>query len=299
MDVGPQPDAGALASRTLPALAAPWTAHWRGAAASTWIARAGALLLAAAAVALFSGQLALSRLVRREVELARRQRDFVDVVSHELRTPLAAMSLRAEMLAQGDVPPARLADYLRALHLDVRRLAAQVQRVLEFARLDRGARPEMVPTALRAVLADAVRQALPALRLASQTLVLDVPRTLPVLAVDRDALARAVRNLLENAARHAPAGTEVELRAAVTGGEVSLEVGDRGPGVPQSERDVVFSPFGRGAASRDVPGSGLGLALVERAARLHGGSAEVTDRPGGGALFRIRLPLRSAPRLVS
>jgi signal transduction histidine kinase len=126
-----------------------------------------------------------------------------------------------------------------------------------------------------------------------------VPRALPVLAADREVLARAVRNLLENAARHAPPGTTVDLRAMVVDGEVWLEVDDRGPGVPRAERRTILMPFVRGAAARAVPGSGLGLALVERAVRLHHGRVEVLDRAGGGASFRLRLPAPRTRRRVS
>ncbi len=95
--------------------------------------------LALALLTFVLGNLAVLRLVRREVALARLRRDFVDVVSHELRTPLAALSLKAEMLAAGDVPPTRVAHYLSGLNTDVRRLNEQVQRILDFARLEKGA----------------------------------------------------------------------------------------------------------------------------------------------------------------
>jgi signal transduction histidine kinase len=288
-----------LARRAVPALGAMWSASSCGVPASAWIERACLALLALAAAAFVLGQLALSRLVRREVRLARLRSDFVDAVSHELRTPLSAMSLRAEMLARGEVPSARLPHYLHVLHLDVRRLAEHVQRVLDFARLDKGEQLERRPTSLRSVLADGVRLGLPALRLVGQRLALDVARDLPELDVDRSVLARAVRNLLENAARHAPPGSRVELAAELAGDTVVVDVRDRGPGVPRAERRTIFAPFQRGERAGSTDGSGLGLSLVDRAVRLHGGRVDVLDRDGGGAVFRLSLPLRGRRRLVS
>jgi signal transduction histidine kinase len=109
---------------------------------------------------------------------------------------------------------------------------------------------------------------------------------------DARLLRRMLRNLLENAARHAE-GKEVEAGAAPgPDGSVRLWVADRGPGVPADERERVFEPFyvGRRSASERPAGAGLGLALVRQIAFRHGGSAQCLDRPGGGALFEVTLP---------
>jgi signal transduction histidine kinase len=248
--------------------------------------------LALALATLVLGNLLLWRLTRRELALARLRRDFVDLVSHELRTPLAALSLRAEMLANGDVPPARLPHYLRTLHGDVRRLDEQVQQILDFARLEKGAPLRSAPLPGRALLAHAVRAGRPALRLVGQKLDLQVPRALPAVAGDLEVLTRALRNLLENAAKYAPAGSTVTMRAQATARELSVEVADQGPGVPAAERRTIFEPFVRGrTAPEGPPGSGLGLALVAAAARAHHGTIAVHERPGGGAVFTLTLPV--------
>jgi two-component system sensor histidine kinase MprB len=101
-----------------------------------------------------------------------------------------------------------------------------------------------------------------------------------------DRLGRAVANLLTNAAGHSPPGGVVQ----VTLGDGVLEVRDHGPGVPDDEKPFVFDRFYRGSTARSRPGSGLGLAIVRQAAEAHGGTVEVEDAPGGGALFRLRLP---------
>jgi signal transduction histidine kinase len=218
--------------------------------------------------------------------------DFVDVVSHELRTPLAALSLKAEMLASGDVPPERRAHYLSALHHDVQRLGDQVERILAFGRLQQGARLRTEPLPARALLARGLRAGKPSLRLVNQQLEVEAPRDLPTLHCDIDVLTRALRNLLENAAKYAPPGSTVAVRAFATAREFTVEVHDRGPGVPATERASIFQPFVRGsAAGPDTAGSGLGLALVAAAMQSHGGRVDVRARDGGGSTFTLHLPI--------
>ncbi|MEZ6036774.1 MAG: ATP-binding protein [Planctomycetota bacterium] len=256
----------------------------------SFAARASLVL---ALVTLVLGNLLLWRLTRRESQLVRLRADFVDVVSHELRTPLTALSLKAEMLASGDVPAERRDRYLTALHQDVLRLTDQVERILDFGRLQKGAalRRELVPA--RTLLARGVKQGRPALRLVGQQLSLEAPRALPAIVGDVEVLGRALRNLLENAAKYAPPGSTVAVRAFARGEELVVEVADAGPGVPTADRAGIFQPFVRGSeAPSGTPGSGLGLALVAAAAATHGGRVTVADRPGGGAVFSITLPAR-------
>jgi signal transduction histidine kinase len=99
-----------------------------------------------------------------------------------------------------------------------------------------------------------------------------------------------VRNLLDNAQRHAP-GSPVEITVGRRGGQALLTVADRGPGVPESERERIFEPFYRvSEAQRQADGTGLGLALVRQIARRHGGEARCFEREGGGSLFEVVLP---------
>ncbi|MFO1031323.1 MAG: HAMP domain-containing sensor histidine kinase [Planctomycetota bacterium] len=276
----------------LPPLGTTWAAVPTGTTTSALLqvtANAAWLLALATFVV---GNLLLWRLTRRELQLVRLRADFVDVVSHELRTPLAALSLKAEMLARGDVPLERRAHYVRALHQDVRRLGEQVERILAFDRLQKGAplRVELLPA--RALLARGVRAGRPTLRLVGQQLAVDAARTLPSVRCDVELVTRALRNLLENAAKYAPAGSAVVVRAFASARELVVEVQDRGPGVPAEERAAIFQPFVRGsAAGPGTAGSGLGLALVAAAAQSHGGRVEVAPRDGGGSTFTLRLPI--------
>jgi signal transduction histidine kinase len=102
-----------------------------------------------------------------------------------------------------------------------------------------------------------------------------------------DAIADAVRNLVENAVHQSPAGGEVAVTVSREG---TVSVADRGPGVPEADRQRIFERFWRGRGVTRQ-GAGLGLAIVAEIAKAHGGSIEVADRPGGGALFALRIPL--------
>ena len=108
-----------------------------------------------------------------------------------------------------------------------------------------------------------------------------------------------ILNLLDNAARHTPPTATVELRLSSDQGEAIVEVADDGPGIDAGLRTQVFDRFVRGEGPADTatgPGSGLGLAIVSAVAASHHGSAEAGESAGGGALFRVRLPISSAPR---
>ena len=210
-------------------------------------------------------------------------------MSHELRTPLTALLVRTEMLASGDVPPYKEKDYQRSLHSDVQRLSEMVHDVLDFGRLERG-RSQLHPrhVAVRSLIARAVHASRDALRLGGQRLIVDVPRHLPELWIDPEVLTRALRNLIDNATRHAPSGSAIELRAAATTQGIALVVADAGPGIGDADPRRLFEPFRTDPGTPS--GSGLGLAIVDRAARAHGGHALARNHAGGGAEFRIELP---------
>ena len=109
---------------------------------------------------------------------------------------------------------------------------------------------------------------------------------------DRDAIKRALANLLDNALRHSPTGAPVRVAAARRNGWAVLSVADDGPGLTEDERERVFERFWRSdsARSRESGGAGLGLAIVRRIAESHGGDVDVTSTPGAGSLFELRLP---------
>ena len=287
LDTGP----GWLASAKLEPLARVVYASPAGELGSERTAELAGILALAALGTFVLGNLLLLGLARREMALSRMRSNFIDLVSHELRTPLTALSLKAEMLAGGEVPRDKVGDYQRALHREVEKLAALVQRILDFARLQKAHLPlEPVRIPGRRLLADGIRAGREALRLGNQRLCVSAPRELPDLWVDREVMTRALRNLIENSSRYAPEGSLVELRASADGEGLRLILADRGPGLGDGDVRELFEPFRR-RAGPSTPGSGLGLAIVKQAVEAHGGSVTARNRDGGGAEFRIDLPL--------
>jgi len=134
-------------------------------------------------------------------------------------------------------------------------------------------------------------------RLDGRELQLDLPADLPLVAVDGVLFEQVLINLVENAVRYTPPGTPIAIAARVDGASLELSVADRGPGLEPGEEREIFEKFRRGAAGRETRGAGLGLAICRGIVEAHGGTIAAGSRPGGGALFRVRLPLEAPPRV--
>jgi signal transduction histidine kinase len=223
-----------------------------------------------------------------------RQRRFVADASHELRTPLTSVLVNLELLAeslhgdQGEAARSALRSSQR-----MRRLVADL---LLLARTDVGRVVPHEPCALDQIVVEAASE-LGAVSGAHE-ISLDVGQSESVFVEgSRDELHRLTINLLENALRHTPAGTEIRVSTRLAGGEVLLVVEDDGPGVPEHLRETLFERFVRGAGDRG--GSfGLGLAIVRAVAETHGGSVAIEptgERDGApyGARFIVRLPAQA------
>jgi signal transduction histidine kinase len=252
---------------------------------------AGVLALLAASFAV------LAVATQRARRLARQRMELVAGVTHELNTPLAAIRSAGQNLADGVVvDPEQVRRYGQLVEREGKRLSALVGQALKLAGIESGARvwnpePASLAEAVRESLAD-VHWLFAENEMEVET---DLHADLPEVLIDRGALGLIVRNLLDNAARHAAAGKWVRVRARrePDGRSVLLTVEDRGPGVLPEDRPHLFEPFyrGRGVAASATPGSGLGLDLVRRAAAAHGGTVAVGAGPGGrGAQFNVRLP---------
>jgi len=235
------------------------------------------------------GMVFVWRAVRAESRLAARKAEFVSAVSHELRTPLTSIRMYADMLKEGwvdDVATAK--EYVGLISAESERLARLVNNVLDFSRIEKGRKTFAMQVGDPAPVVRETAEVLrPYLKEKGFELVLDVPEKLGACTFDRDALVQILVNLIDNAVRHG-AG-EVRLEAEARDGRVALRVLDRGPGVPEEERESIFEPFARGRAARGA-GSGLGLALVRHYALAHHGTISVAPRPGGGSVFALDLP---------
>jgi PAS domain S-box-containing protein len=233
---------------------------------------------------------------RREREATQRLRaldemknTFLEAVSHDLRTPLTSILGSALTLEQAglDIPREDALDLLRRIAANARKLERLLSDLLDLDRLQRGiVSPQRRPTDLSVLVTQAVRES---------DLLGD--REVEIAAdhveanIDAAKVERIVENLIANAARHTPSGTRMWVRVSKETGGVMLVVEDAGPGVPDELKDAVFEPFRQGnGGPNPSPGVGVGLSLVARFAELHGGSAWVQDRPGGGASFRVYLP---------
>ncbi|MBT2491875.1 sensor histidine kinase KdpD [Streptomyces sp. ISL-96] len=211
-------------------------------------------------------------------------------VSHDLRTPLAAIkaavsSLRSDDVAWSDADEAEL---LAGIEDGADRLDHLVGNLLDMSRLQTGTvtpliretdLDEVVPMALVGVPAESVG--------------LDIPESLPMVAVDRGLLERAVANIVENAVKYSPGDTPVSVAASALGDRVELRVADRGPGVPDDEKDRIFEPFQRYGDAPRGAGVGLGLAVARGFAESMGGTLTAEDTPGGG--MTMVLTLKAVP----
>jgi len=246
------------------------------------------------ALVLVAGTWLMYRLGLKQIALVRQQQAFVSAVSHELKTPLTSIRLYAEMLRAGFADEDRRQVYYRYIQEESERLSRLIANVLALSRIGRDALT-VSPQALDLTeLMALVRE-----RLASQVeragfrLVVQCPAGGTVQA-DPDAFVQILINLVDNALKFAAQGAEktVEIRCECPrDGWARIAVRDFGPGVPRELRRRVFQLFYRGpeAGARAIPGTGIGLALVERLTLAMGGRVEVVEREPG-AEFRVELP---------
>ncbi|MFC0432300.1 cell wall metabolism sensor histidine kinase WalK [Kutzneria buriramensis] len=219
-------------------------------------------------------------------------RQFVADASHELRTPLTSITGYAQLVRHGALAdPDDLADAMRRVEDEAKRMASLVDELLLLARLDQGRPLESSPVDLAALAEAAVGDARAAD--CARTVRLVVDDGAHVVQGDRQRLHQVLANLLANVRAHTPAGTAAEVRIGRDGDREVIDVRDEGPGISAEQRDKVFERFFRGDASRSRTalgdGSGLGLSIVAAIAAAHGGGAEV--RPSEhGAWLRVTLP---------
>jgi two-component system sensor histidine kinase KdpD len=219
-------------------------------------------------------------------------------ISHDLRTPLAVIAGASSTLfsKKQSLSESEQAELARSIFEQSRQMSEHVAKVLQMTRLETGAIELQRDWDSLAEIAGTVLRRL-ADRLATHRIVVDLPDELPLLRVDATLIEQVLVNLLENAVRHTPAGTVVQLRAKLTPGEVVVSVEDFGPGLPESEIERVFAKFHRAPAEGATPGMGLGLAICRAIVRLHGGRVWAERVSGGGLAFRFTLPLEPVPSL--
>ena len=240
--------------------------------------------------------LAALALIANVMKLSERRASFVSAVTHELRTPLTTFRLYSDMLSSGAVRAEKQATYLKVLSREADRLSHLVENVLAFSKIERGSARSTVTDVDLDELLESFQERF-ASRLEAAGLTLErVPGDPIRLKLDSSALEHILFNLIDNAAKYAPASEPpvVTLDSTVHKRRVEIRVGDHGPGVPVDECRRIFRPFHKSAkqAAESQPGVGLGLSLSRRLARTMGGTLNCHPRRDGarGAEFVLSLP---------
>lgn len=231
------------------------------------------------------------REARLVAEVGRQRAGFLSAVSHNLRTPLTAVKAAAGTLlaSWSRIEPEERRELLETISDEAERLERLVRNTLELSRIRAGAleiEPERVDVA--DLVQHAVRRLRPIAR--AHRVRLDVDDDLPPVTLDVTMAEQILLNLLENALRFAPPGSEIVVGAHAFGDEIELRVADHGPGVPPEARDRIFEEFQSAETRPDRSGTGLGLAIVRALVVAHGGSVRYEDTPGGGATFVCTFP---------
>lgn len=258
------------------------------------------LILTALSVVMAGGIFLTYRNIFREMNLARLKSDFVANVSHELRTPLALIRLYAETLELGRLTAQeKYHEYFRIIREESERLSALINNILDFSRIEAGRKEYDFK---ETNLAELVRSTLDSYRFQIEqngfAFEENIASDIPPVSVDREAIARSLLNLVNNALKYSKEQKFIGVSLYRANGSVKLEVRDRGIGIPPSEQEKIFEKFYRcgDPLVHNIKGSGLGLSLVRHIARAHGGDVSVESALQKGSKFTIALPINSAAR---
>jgi signal transduction histidine kinase len=253
------------------------------------------LILGVLSVLMIGGLVLTYRSVNKQVALARLKSDFVSNVSHELRTPLALIRLYAETLELGRITKdEKKNEYYSIIRKESERLTALINNILDFSRIEAGRKEYDFR---ETDIAELVRNTLDSYRfqIEQQGFALEeqIDPGIPKMKVDREAIARALVNLVNNALKYSDSEKFLGVRLYRENALLKLEVSDRGIGIERNEQTRIFEKFYRTCDPlvHNTKGSGLGLSLVRHITHAHGGHVEVESTPGRGSKFTLSLPL--------
>ena len=256
------------------------------------------LILGVLSLLMVGGLVLTYRSVSKEMALAHLKADFVSNVSHELRTPLALIRLYAETLELGRITTQeKKEEYYRIIRKESERLTALINNILDFSRIEAGRKEydfretdiaELVSNTL-----DAYRYQIEQQGFAFEQ---SIDSSIPKVRVDREAIARALVNLVNNALKYSANEKFLGVKLYRANNLLKLEVVDRGIGITRREQSKIFEKFYRTGDPlvHNTKGSGLGLSLVRHITHAHGGEVEVESTPGKGSKFILSLPLAPA-----
>jgi signal transduction histidine kinase len=285
----------------------PWTLHVFAAAGDLPVETAARhtllLVIASVGVLLIAGWYFMWRGISRELRVARLQSDFVAAVSHEFRSPLTSLRQIAELL-QGErfasEEQKRRSYDLLASEAD--RLGRLVEGLLDFARFEeRGMEMRSSNVSLDELVAGVVIAFQNRSEVADRRLTFSPSKLGIEIKADRDALTRAIWNVVDNAVKYSPVGGTIRVCVdpGPKPGTACISVSDEGMGIPLEEQRTIFDRFVRGseAKSRRIQGTGIGLALVRTIVRAHNGDIAVKSAPGAGSTFTLILPTLHADEI--
>jgi len=265
---------------------------------SNHIVRTAFLILGALSLLMGGGMLLTYRNIARELALAKLKSDFVSNVSHELRTPLALIRLYAETLELGRLSnPGKRQEYYEIIRKESERLTSLINNILDFSRIESGKKEYSFR---ETDVADLVRSTLESYRFEIEQngfqFEQKIDNDLPQVWVDREAIARSLLNLVNNAVKYSAAEKYLGVHLYRHNGGVNLEVVDHGIGIPAKEQPKIFEKFYRvgDPLVHNTKGSGLGLSLVRHIVQAHGGEVAVESEPGQGSKFIITLPVQTS-----
>ena len=250
---------------------------------------------------LLGGVVFVMRSAAREMRLSQMKSEFVSNVSHELRTPISSIRVFGELMRLGRVEDLdKVREYGEYIECEGRRLSRLIDNILDFSRIEAGRK---VYRSEDHDLADVTREVLCALdvrlRREGFAVELKVPaEPLPPVRIDSGAIAHALTNLLDNAAKYSGGSRRILVTLAAEARDVSVSVRDYGIGIPPEDHQRIFDRFHRAGSVlvHDVKGVGLGLAIVSHIIQAHGGRVTLTSAPGEGSAFTIHLPIAPTAR---
>jgi signal transduction histidine kinase len=247
-------------------------------------------------VILTFGTVLIIRTIAQELDILRLKSDFVSSVSHEFKTPLTSMKALLERLEDDKVQDRdRMKQYFSLLSQSADRLIRLVKNLLDFSKIEEGRKEyNLAPTDISELVAQEVsdfkREELhTGIEIRSK-----IANDLPLLMADRESLAQAVHNLLDNAVKFSPERKGIEVSVRKEEGSIIIEVADQGIGIPQDEVERIFEKFyqGQNAVRQVAKGTGLGLTLVKHTVEAHGGKVLVRSRVGEGSTFSLVFPIK-------
>ena len=246
---------------------------------------------------LLGGIVLTVRATDREARLAQAKSDFVANVSHELKTPLSLLSLFSEILELGRVKnEEKKIEYYRIMRHESLRLNKIIDNILDFSKIEAGRKTYNFE---EGDVGEVIEKVLASYRYQIVNSGFDIHTNmqpdLPPVLIDREAMSQAISNLVDNAIKYSRDVKQLSITTKTSGTDLSIEMADRGIGIPRAEQAKVFEKFYRvgNGLVHDVKGSGLGLSLVKHIIEAHKGTISVESDVGKGTRFTIRLPLAS------